>query len=172
MIETSAPESPALKGHPSKLFVETTTRCNLACPMCVKQTWGAMRPRDPLRPAVYERLRPAFPRLETLILNGIGEPLLHPQLDAFIRTAKEAMPAGSWVGFQSNGLLIDRARARSLVAAGLDRICISVDSVDPAVYRTVRSGGEFGDWSARSRRFSPRKGTSAARRSGSASSSW
>jgi putative metalloenzyme radical SAM/SPASM domain maturase len=145
VIETAAPESPALKDHPSKLFVETTTRCNLACPMCVKQTWGGDAAEGSLAPAVYERLLPAFPRLETLILNGIGEPLLHPRLDEFIRTAKNTMPAGSWVGFQSNGLLIDRDRARSLVAAGLDRICISVDSVDPAVYRTVRSGGEFGD---------------------------
>ena len=145
VIETSAADSPALKGQPSKLYVETTTRCNLACPMCVKQTWGNDMAEGSLAPAVYERLRPAFPHLDALILNGIGEPLLHPQLDAFIRTAKEAMPEGSWVGFQSNGLLLDQARARSLVAAGLDRICISVDSVDPAVYRTVRSGGEFGD---------------------------
>jgi len=145
IIELSTPDSPALRGHPSKLFVETTTRCNLACPMCVKQTWGGDAAEGSLAPDLFERLRPAFPGLEALILNGIGEPLLHPQLDAFIRAAKERMPAGSWVGFQSNGLLIDRARARSLVEAGLDRICISVDSVDPAVYRTVRSGGEFGD---------------------------
>ena len=130
---------------PSKLFVETTTRCNLACPMCVKQTWGGAAAEGSLAPALFARLRPAFPYLEALILNGIGEPLLHPQLDEFIRIAKESLPAGSWVGFQSNGLLIDQTRARSLVAAGLDRICISVDSVDPAVYRTVRTGGEFGD---------------------------
>ncbi len=138
-----APDSPALKDHPAKLFVETTTRCNLACPMCVKQTWGRAAAEGSLAPELYERLRPAFPRLDALILNGIGEPLLHSRLDAFVRTAKESMPAASWVGFQSNGLLLDRDRARSLVGAGLDRICISVDSVDPAVYRAVRSGGEF-----------------------------
>ena len=142
---TRASESPALKSQPSKLFVETTTRCNLACPMCVKQTWGRDLAEGFLTPALYERLRPAFPRLDALILNGIGEPLLHSRLDAFIRTAKESMPSGSWVGFQSNGLLIDRDRARSLVKAGLDRVCISVDAVDPAVYRAVRSGGEFAD---------------------------
>lgn len=113
--------------------------------MCVKQTWGDAAAEGSLAPDLYERLRPALPRLEALILNGIGEPLLHPLLAAFIRTAKEFMPAGSWVGFQSNGLLLDWDRARSLVAAGLDRICISVDTVDPAVYRTIRSGGEFAD---------------------------
>jgi len=144
-IAASLPESPALKGCPSKLFVEVTTRCNLACPMCVKQSWGAGAAEGSLTPDLYERLRPAFPRLDALILNGIGEPLIHPQLVGFIRKAKESMPAGSWVGFQSNGVLLDRDRARSLVEAGLDRICISVDSVDPASYRTVRSGGEFGD---------------------------
>jgi len=142
---TAAPDSPALKGHPTKLFVETTTRCNLACPMCVKQTWGRDEVEGSLAPDLFGRLRPAFPHLDALILNGIGEPLLHPRLEAFIGTAKEAMPSGSWVGFQSNGLLLDPGRARSLVAAGLDRICISVDTVDPAVYRAVRNGGEFGD---------------------------
>ncbi len=29
---------PAFRPRPSKLFVETTTRCNLSCKMCVKQT--------------------------------------------------------------------------------------------------------------------------------------
>lgn len=28
---------PALRAYPSKLFVETTSRCNLNCVMCAKQ---------------------------------------------------------------------------------------------------------------------------------------
>jgi MoaA/NifB/PqqE/SkfB family radical SAM enzyme len=33
--------APPLMGHPSKLFIELTTRCTLACPMCVKQSPGS-----------------------------------------------------------------------------------------------------------------------------------
>ena len=135
------PEAP-FRPYPSKLYVETTTRCNLACPMCVKQTWGKDAAEGLFSPALFARLGPAMSPLEALVLNGIGEPLLHPHLETFIETAKSVMPGHGWVGFQSNGLLLDRGRARSLVASGLDRICLSVDAVDPAVYRSVRSGGE------------------------------
>ena len=33
---------PALREHPSKLFVETTSRCNLNCVMCMKQNGGVV----------------------------------------------------------------------------------------------------------------------------------
>src|SRR5512142_1119827 len=94
---------PALREHPSRLFVETTTRCNLACPMCVKQSGGSALREGDLSPVTFAALEPAFPYLESLVLNGIGEPLLHPRLEQFIDWAKECMPSRSWVGFQSNG---------------------------------------------------------------------
>ena len=138
-------ESPnPMRQAPAKLYVETATQCNLACPMCVKQSWGSDAAEGLLDPGIFEQVKPAFPYLDALILNGIGEPLLHPLLEKFIRDAKKAMRTGSWVGFQSNGLLIDRDRARSLVEAGLDKICISVDALSPQLYRAVRSGGELG----------------------------
>jgi putative metalloenzyme radical SAM/SPASM domain maturase len=135
--------SPPLRNHPAKLYVETTTRCNLACPMCVKQTREKGETEGLLASAVFEQVLPAVPHLDALILNGIGEPLLHPGLETFITTAKKRMPTEGWIGFQTNGLLIDDVRAQSLVASGLDKICISVDAVDPGIYRSLRSGGEF-----------------------------
>jgi putative metalloenzyme radical SAM/SPASM domain maturase len=141
--------SPALRSpfrrYPSKLFVELTTRCNLTCPMCVKQAPGnEITPGDMSR-ETFLTLVPAFARCEALILNGVGESLLHPHLEEFIRIAKQAMPPDSWVGFQSNGLLLDESRARSLVAAGLDRICLSLDAVCPDMFRAIREGGEVTD---------------------------
>lgn len=134
----------ALLPQPSRLFVEVTSRCNLHCPMCVKYSGPTKSPEGDMTPAMFESLGPAFPALDALILNGIGEPLLHPNLEDFIRVAKKAMPAGSWVGFQTNGHLLDETRARSLVAAGLDRVFLSVDATSPELFRTVRSGGSLG----------------------------
>ncbi len=138
------PPEPASLPYPSKLFVETTTRCNLRCTMCVKQTEGNGVQEGDMSPEIFEALAPAFPRLETLILSGIGEPLLHPGIEAFIRRARRFLPPGASVGFQSNGLLLDEARASSLVEAGLDRICLSLDAVSPATFRRIREGGEVG----------------------------
>jgi putative metalloenzyme radical SAM/SPASM domain maturase len=96
-----------------------------------------------LSPSLFAALEPAFPHLEALVLNGIGEPLLNPRLDEYIRRAKRLMTAGSWVGFQTNGLLLTNLRALSLVEAGLDRICLSVDAASPEMFRKVREGGEL-----------------------------
>jgi putative metalloenzyme radical SAM/SPASM domain maturase len=93
--------------------------------------------------ATFMELAPAFPHLECLILNGVGEPLLHPLLDEFIKIAKSFMPRGSWIGFQSNGSLLTEKRAKSLIIAGLDRICLSIDSVSCDTFRKLREGGEI-----------------------------
>jgi putative metalloenzyme radical SAM/SPASM domain maturase len=136
---------PALRRYPSRIFVETTTRCNMKCQMCVKQSMGSGLVEGDLSFETFEALEPALTRAEALLLNGIGEPLLHPALESFIRRAKELMPAGSWVGFQSNGLLLDETRASSLVRAGLDRICLSLDAICPDTFRKIREGGEVKD---------------------------
>lgn len=135
---------PALEPSPASLFVETTTRCNLSCPMCVKQTVESGIVDGLMSRETFRALEPAFPHLQALILNGIGEPLLHPLLEEFVSLARGAMPESGWVGFQSNGLLLDERRAASLVAAGLDRICLSLDSLAPETFRRVRQGGEVG----------------------------
>jgi putative metalloenzyme radical SAM/SPASM domain maturase len=135
---------PALLLYPTKLFVETTTRCNLRCAMCVKQTQDHSLEEGDLSLHTFAALEPAFPNLEALVLSGIGEPLLHPGLEGFVRLARRAMPASGWIGFQSNGLLLDEARARSLVRSGVGRVCLSVDAVSPATFRRIREGGEVG----------------------------
>jgi len=127
---------------PAKLFVETTTRCNLNCFMCVKQNRGSDVREGDFSPELFARLEPAFPHLEALVLNGIGEPLLNPHLESFIRRAKRSMPASGWTGFQSNGLLMTHLRAVSLVDAGLDKACISIDAIAPEQFRKLREGGD------------------------------
>jgi putative metalloenzyme radical SAM/SPASM domain maturase len=127
---------------PSKLFIETTTRCNLNCFMCVKQNRGSEVCEGDFSPELFARLEASLPHIEALILNGIGEPLLNPHLESFIRRAKKLMPSTGWIGFQSNGVLMTRLRAVSLVDAGLDKICLSVDAIAPEQFRKLRKGGE------------------------------
>lgn len=134
---------PPLRPYPTKLFVETTTRCNLGCFMCVKQTEGCGMTEGDMSPRVFATLEPAFPHLEALVLNGVGEPLINLRLEEFIRLAKRSMPTTGWVGFQTNGLLLTNLRAISLVEAGLDKICISIDAASPETFRKVREGGEL-----------------------------
>jgi len=133
----------ATSKHPSRLFVELTTRCNLACGMCVKQSGNGGIPEGSMSPEIFEALVPSFPHLDAVVLNGIGESLLHPHLETFIRRAKSLLPEHAWVGFQSNGMALNDQRAASLVDAGLDRICLSLDTVSDDSFRAIRSGGEM-----------------------------
>ncbi len=131
------------KGYPSKLFVEVTTRCNLLCRMCVKQNGNGGIPEGMMSPDTFDALTPLFPHLDSLVLNGIGESLLHPHLESFITRAKALLPEHAWVGFQSNGMALTDQRAASLLDAGLDRICLSLDTVSDVSFRAIRSGGEL-----------------------------
>lgn len=164
MSVESQPASRAFLDHPTKLFVEVTTRCNMQCAMCVKQAPGGEVKEGDLALATFDRLAPALPRTETLILNGIGEPLLHPGLEGIIHKAKGLMPGSGWIGFQTNGLWLDAERASRLAAAGLDRVCLSLDAVTPEAFRKIRMGGEVEDLArafaalAEAQRHHPRAG--------------
>jgi len=131
------------RAHPSRLFVEVTTRCNLQCGMCVKQSGTGAVPDGTMSAETFERLAPALPHLDSLVLNGIGESLLHPHLETFIARARPVLPDHAWIGFQSNGMALTEERAASLVDAGLDRICISLDTVSDDSFRSIRKGGEL-----------------------------
>lgn len=136
---------PAFRNHPSKLFVETTSRCNLNCVMCPKQNRRGVTHDGDLELGTFRALKDALPGLMALVLNGVGEPLLNSHLEQFIAQARKGMPTQSWIGFQSNGLLLNNLRAISLVDAGLDRICLSMDGVSPSTFSAIRSGGQLLD---------------------------
>ncbi|MDD2734021.1 MAG: radical SAM/SPASM family putative metalloenzyme maturase [Desulfuromonadaceae bacterium] len=146
LLENSAkeatPSTAALREFPTKLFVETTTRCNLGCFMCVKQNRGSEISEGDFSPELFSRLEPALPHIESLVLNGVGEPLLNSHLEPFIRRARTKMSSSGWIGFQSNGLMMTHPRAVSLVAAGVDRVCLSIDAISPEQFKNMREGGE------------------------------
>ena len=111
--------------------------------MCVKQSGTGAVPDGTMSAETFERLAPALPHLDSLVLNGIGESLLHPHLETFIARARPVLPDHAWIGFQSNGMALTEERAASLVDAGLDRICLSLDTVSDDSFRSIRKGGEL-----------------------------
>lgn len=112
---------------PKTLFVETTTRCNLSCAMCARCQPGWQGGFGDMDYALFERLGEAFGHALGVILNGMGEPLLHLDLPRMIRFVSERLPEGGWCGLQTNGLLLDQGLAFDLAAAGLDVVCMSYE---------------------------------------------
>ena len=126
--------------YPAKLFVEPTTRCNLQCRMCVKQSRGNGIVEGMLSRQRFTALARIFPHLDSVVFSGIGEPLLHPDLEALIAAARAQLPPVSRIGLQTNGHLLDNHRAAALVAAGVDRICVSMDAASDSTLQHNRSG--------------------------------
>ena len=116
-----------------------TRRCNLACGYCNEfDTVSRPVPTE----LVAERIaHVAALGAFSLELTG-GEPLLHPELDTLIRSARSE---GFFrVMLISNGFLLGRERIERLNEAGLQHLQISVDGVRPnattiKVLKTLRS---------------------------------
>ncbi len=115
---------------PHRVHVEVTTRCNMRCAMCVKYGKGSAVPEQDLPFALFERLAPDLKHCTSVVLNGIGEPLLHPRLADMAALARKHLPQGARLGFQSNGLLFTPPLTERLLQAGVDTICLSVDSLE------------------------------------------
>jgi putative metalloenzyme radical SAM/SPASM domain maturase len=116
--------------YPEKIYVEITTRCNLHCRMCVKYATGSTILDEDLPIAVFKNLTTVLPQAKTLILNGIGEPLLHPEILEFVRLARETMSPVATIGFQTNGFLVNEQNSPQLIAAGINTVCLSLDNLE------------------------------------------
>src|SRR5918998_4220047 len=97
---------------PRELQVEVTGACNLRCRMClVRYAPPVGRSEGALSYEEFRELVDALPALSRLTLQGLGEPLLAPHLLDMIRHATSRRVE---VGFNTNGVLLDRSFSRHL----------------------------------------------------------
>jgi len=125
------------------LRVSVTDRCQLRCRYCRPAAGVTVRPRaDLLRfaeiAAFVRQLQRSYD-VRKVRLTG-GEPLARAGLSELVR-----MLAGLGVpdlALTTNGQWL-AAQAPELQAAGLRRVNVSLDSLDPRVFRRLSRGGEL-----------------------------
>jgi len=106
----------------AKVFLETTTHCNLSCSFCPPTG----RKREHLSPALFELfLRRLEGRCKLLYFHVKGEPLLHPSLGALLSAARER---GFPVSLTTNGTLVEERADELLGAGNLAKLSISLHS--------------------------------------------
>lgn len=118
-------------------IVEITSRCNLACPICLAGAGGTwdMTPNE-FRTILDELIRTER-QIDVLNLSG-GEPLLHPQLLAFVDEAR-SRPEIVRVSLSTNGLPF--LSNRDLLVALHDRdvvVSLQFDGFDEKAYEVLR----------------------------------
>lgn len=87
----------------------------------------------------FKELVDAVPRLERLTLQGLGEPLLAPDLFHMLEYAAER---GIRAGFNTNGTLLTRPISERLVALGVDWLHVSLDGATAETYEGIRDGSD------------------------------
>jgi len=124
-------------GRPhNNLRVSVTDRCNLRCTYCMPEEVVFLDRRELLTfEEITHFVRVAAPLgIDKVRLTG-GEPLLRRDLERLVAMLVE-VPGIRDVGLTTNGLLL-AAQAQALYNAGLRRLNVSLDTLDPERFRQV-----------------------------------
>ncbi|MFC6976141.1 GTP 3',8-cyclase MoaA [Halomicroarcula sp. GCM10025709] len=128
----------------SQVRVSLTDRCNFDCVYCHNEglgdTRGPMEPQDDEMDTddVVRFLEVAREfDIEAVKFTG-GEPMLRDDLEEIIRRT----PDGMEVSLTTNGTFLP-GRARGLVEAGLERVNVSQDAIDPEAFAEITQSGAY-----------------------------
>ncbi len=124
---------------PRSIYIEPTSRCNELCQQCPRTLLSREDDRD-LSFDQFRYIVDQFPILDRVVLHGLGEPLLNKDLPRMIRYLKER---GTYVLFNSNGILLNARRGQALIDAGLDEYRLSMDGSTREMYARVRGVDAF-----------------------------
>jgi GTP 3',8-cyclase len=120
----------------TNLRVSVTDRCNLRCTYCMPED-VVFRDKSELLSfeEITQFVRVAVPLgIDKVRLTG-GEPLMRKGLPDLVRMLA-AVPGLRDIGLTTNGVLL-ADHARPLFAAGLRRLNVSLDTLDPGRFREV-----------------------------------
>jgi len=124
---------------PRSIYIEPTSRCNELCQQCPRTLLSREDDRD-LSFDNFRYIVDQFPILERAVLHGLGEPLLNKDLPRMISYLKAR---GTYVLFNSNGILLNAKRGQALIDAGLDEYRLSMDGATRETYARVRGVDAF-----------------------------
>jgi cyclic pyranopterin phosphate synthase len=128
------------------LRVSLTDRCNLRCSYCMPAEGLAWLPREEVLTddEVIRLVRIAVERLGvTEVRFTGGEPLIRPGLVRIVAAAAALRPRPT-LSLTTNGLGLDRLAA-PLRAAGLDRVNVSMDTLDRARFAELTRRDRLSD---------------------------
>ena len=152
-LNTPAPATEAKHGmidtfgrHVTYLRVSVTDRCDFRCVYCMSEKMTFLPKPDVLSLEELDRLCSAFVAkgVRNIRLTG-GEPLVRRNIMALIRGLGRHLHNGDLdeLTLTTNGSQLGRL-AGELKDAGVERVNVSVDSLDPEKFREITRRGDLG----------------------------
>ena len=125
------------------LRLSVTDLCNLRCRYCMPDGVEKLEREAVLTYEEFLRLAALFARcgVDTVRVTG-GEPLVRKGVDQLVAGLK-SIPGIRKVTMTTNGILLAQ-QLPALLAAGLDSVNISLDTLRPEVFQSITARDEFG----------------------------
>ncbi|MDI3533810.1 MAG: 3,8-cyclase [Thermosediminibacterales bacterium] len=125
--------------------ISITDRCNFRCRYCMPKEGVVSKKHDEIL---------SFEEFERVVKNSVklgidriritgGEPLVRKGVEEFIHSLKQ-IPGLKDVSMTTNGSLLAQ-KAEKLARAGLDRVNISLDSLNPSKFKYITRLGRLQD---------------------------
>lgn len=134
--------------QPRFVTIELTTRCNSLCRYCGRthmvkagELEVADAEYDVLR-LIVSNLRRYCPNLESLVIAGLGEPLLYRKLFTLIALLRSELP-NTELSLLTNGIALTESNGRKVIESQVDRLCISMNTFDRETYRMENGVDKF-----------------------------
>jgi GTP 3',8-cyclase len=130
----------------SYLRISVTDRCDFRCVYCMSEDMTFLPKRDLLTLEEVDRVASAFVARGTrkLRITG-GEPLVRRDIMNLFRSLSRHLTSGALdeLTLTTNGSQLERY-ASELAAAGVRRINVSLDTLDPDKFRKITRWGDLG----------------------------
>src|SRR6185312_2367055 len=127
------------------LRVSVTDRCDFRCVYCMSEHMTFLPKRDLLSLEELDRLCAAFVRqgVKKLRITG-GEPLVRKNIMWLFRALGRHLESGRLheLTLTTNGSQLEKY-AGDLKAAGVERINVSIDTIDPVKFKTITRWGDL-----------------------------
>lgn len=121
------------EGRPGWLAIDTTNQCAGGCIYCYSGSTENTKieiPRERVLSLVDEAAQLG---IQAIMWMG-GDPLLHPSWVEFLHYAREKGLANSIV---LNPMTLSKKACQEICRAGVDALCLHIDTLDPQVYRQI-----------------------------------
>jgi sulfatase maturation enzyme AslB (radical SAM superfamily) len=107
-----------------KVYIEISNVCNLQCTFCPE----VIRDKKFMEPELFKKVAMAVaPLTEEVCFHLMGEPLLHPEFDAYVNFCDTV---GVRINLTTNGILLIPQRMKALLSPALQQINFSLQSFE------------------------------------------
>lgn len=105
--------------------IEIAAKCNYACLDCASNYLHKRREPMPDLDKVFENIKAILPNLEYINCYNYGEPFINPKFINFIEKCR-SVNSKLIIGISTNGMLLTREKAQSLVDNQVDWVLFSL----------------------------------------------